>query len=140
MNKNIQPARDREREIMNRAASVMAMTVDPTTDAAGNMIADQAVMMENLDKAIQKVPMFEGVNPEVARQITGGWAMSLHEYKRQHGHYPASDILANAHMALERLMTECASDTHEGTGKAMFESVAQSMRSSDGVMKVAQYA
>ncbi|EPD6087984.1 capsid protein, partial [Escherichia coli] len=96
MNKNIQPARDREREIMNRAASVMAMTVDPTTDAAGNMIADQAVMMENLDKAIQKVPMFEGVNPEVARQITGGWAMSLHEYKRQHGHYPASDILANA--------------------------------------------
>ncbi|HCO0729128.1 TPA: capsid protein, partial [Escherichia coli] len=79
MNKNIQPARDREREIMNRAASVMAMTVDPTTDAAGNMIADQAAMMENLDKAIQKEAMFEGVNPEVARQIAGGWAMSLHE-------------------------------------------------------------
>lgn len=140
MNKTIQPARDRERDIMNRAASVMAMTVDPTTDAAGNMIADNAVMMENLDKAVQKVPMFEGVPPEAARQIAGGWAMSLHEYKRQNGHYPASDVLANAHRALERLMTECASNTHEGSGKAMFESVAESMRTSDGVMKVAQYA
>nr|EKU3690449.1 hypothetical protein [Escherichia coli] len=48
MNKNIEPARKREREIMNRAASVMAMTVDPTTDAAGNMIADNEVMMANL--------------------------------------------------------------------------------------------
>ncbi|EJA1202947.1 capsid protein [Escherichia coli] len=140
MNKNIEPARKREREIMNRAASVMAMTVDPTTDAAGNMIADNEVMMANLEKAIQKEPMFEGVEPEAARQIIGSWAMSIHEYKRQYGHYPASDVLANAHVALERLMMESAKETHEGAGKAMFESVAKDMRTSDGVMKVAQYA
>ncbi|HCB2608083.1 TPA: capsid protein, partial [Escherichia coli] len=114
MNKNIEPARKREREIMNRAASVMAMTVDPTTDAAGNMITDNEVMMANLEKAIQKEPMFEGVGPEAARQIIGSWAMSIHEYKRQHGHYPASDVLANAHVALERLMMESAKETHEG--------------------------
>lgn len=37
---------------MNRAASVMAMTVDPTTDAAGNMIADNEVMMANLEGTV----------------------------------------------------------------------------------------
>lgn len=140
MNKNIQPARKREQDILNRAACVMAMTVDPTSDAAGNMITDQDVMMSNLEQAVGKVPMFEGVNQGAAVQITGSWAMALHEHKRQHGRYPASDVLANAHAALENLMTECAKETHEGTGKAMFESASESMRTSDGVMRVAQFA
>ncbi|MDV1094963.1 capsid protein [Raoultella ornithinolytica] len=140
MNKNIQPARDRESDIMNRAACVMAMTVDPTSDSVGNLIADQSVVMDNLGAAVKKVPMFEGVQPEAAKQIAGGWAMAMHEYKKQHGRYPANDVLANAHTALEKLMLECAKDKHEGTGKAMFESASESMRNSDGVMRLAQFA
>jgi hypothetical protein len=140
VNKDIQPARAREKDILNRAGSVMAMTIDPTSDAAGNLIADQQVMIDNLTAAVQKMPMFEGIPPEAAVQIAGGWAMSMHEYKRQHGRYPANDVLANAHKALENLMLECAQDKHSGSGKAMFESASESMRTSDGVMRIAQYA
>ncbi|EQA6233097.1 capsid protein [Enterobacter hormaechei] len=140
MEKNIQKARDRENSIMSRAASVMAMTIEPTTDGAGNLLADQKTMMEQLTSAVQKVPMFENVNIEAARQIAGGWAMSMHAFKQEHGRYPSADVLANCHSALENLMTECASDKHTGTGKAMFESAAESMRNSDGVMRIAQFA
>ncbi|EPZ6046441.1 capsid protein [Enterobacter hormaechei] len=140
MNKDIQPARKREKEMMSRAASVMAMTIEPITDGAGNLIADEAAMTASLTSAVQKVPMFEGVDPDAALQIAGGWAMAMHQYKQEHGRYPAVDVLANCHVALENLMTECAKDKHSGTGKAMFESAAESMRSSDGVMRIAQFA
>lgn len=140
MDKNIQKAREREKLIMGRAASVMAMTIEPTTDGTGNLLADQKVMMDQLTSAVQKEPMFENVNVDAAVQIAGGWAMAMHEYKQEHGRYPASDVLANCHAALETLMTECASETHTGTGKAMFESAAESMRTSDGVMRIAQFA
>ncbi|WP_260603415.1 capsid protein [Enterobacter hormaechei] len=140
MNKDIQPARKREKEMMSRAASVMAMTIEPISDAAGNLLSDQDAITAGLSAAVLKEPMFESVNPDAALQIAGGWAMAMHAYKQEHGRYPSYDVLANCHVALENLMTECAKETHTGTGKAMFESAAESMRSSDGVMRLAQFA
>nr|QBM91558.1 hypothetical protein NNIBIDOC_00232 [Salmonella sp.] len=85
-------------------------------------------MMENPIKQSRKCLCQEGkIQRSLVRSLVGGLVSAL--YKRQHGHYPASDIPGRTHTWLLNLMTECASDTHEGTGKAMFESVAQSMRS-----------
>ena len=140
MSKDITPARMREQDIMTRASRVMAFTVDAQRNASGAMITDRVEMSRNIGAAAGQDPMFEGVNPEFCRIVGTAWASSMIEYKERHGHYPPADQLANASRALENLMVESAAEKHEGNGKAMFESVAADMRTSDGVMRQAQFA
>lgn len=140
MTKNTKQAEAFRRDIKDRAAAVMDFTVLPTTDQSGGQLTNPAIIHENIISAIQNTPMFEGVDPRASYQIASHWAMALAEYRKSHGSYPSEDLLANAHKSLETLMTESAKEVHSGTGKAMFESVGESMRTSDGVMRVAQYA
>lgn len=149
--KDIKLAREREQDIMIRAGDVMSMTIGAVHDAAGNMHSSNATIRANILEAVGKSqrPMFEAVGDEFAVQVMGAWADSLDRYHQTYGAYPAMDVLANAHKTLENLMTECAPDPdkkHTGEGKAMFEAVTQSisdsqtMRESDGVMRLALYA
>jgi len=140
--KDIQPARLREQEIVSRAGDVMSMTVGAIHDAAGNMLPDHTLIRSNISSAIKQNGgvMFEAVGEEFGVQVMGAWADSIDQYRDKYGAYPAMDVLANAHKSLENLMLECAPNKeHSGEGKAMFESV-QSMRESDGVMRLALYA
>lgn len=140
MSKDIAPARQREQDVMQRASRVMAFTVDAQRNADGSMISDRHDMSVSIGAAVARDPMFEGVNPEFCRLVGTAWASSMIEYKQRNGSYPPADQLANASRALENLMVESAAEKHEGNGKAMFESVAADMRTSDGVMRQAQFA
>lgn len=140
MSKDITPARSRQQDIVNRAARVMAFTVDAQRDASGALIADRGLMADNIANVAGQDAMFEGVDPKFRRLVGTAWASSMIDYKERNGHYPPADQLANAHRALENLMIESAADKHEGSGAAMFESVATDMRTSDGVMRQAQFA
>lgn len=140
MSKDIAPARQREQDVMQRASRVMAFTVDAQRNADGSMISDRHDMSVSIGAAVARDPMFEGVNPEFCRLVGTAWASSMIEYKQRNGSYPPADQLANASRALENLMMESAAEKHEGSGKAMFESVAADMRTSDGVMRQAQFA
>lgn len=125
---------------MNRAARVMAFTVDAQRDSSGAMITDRGLMANNIAEAAGRDPMFEGTPLEFRRLVGTAWASSMIDFKERNGHYPPADQLANASRAFENLMTESAADKHEGSGAAMFESVAADMRTSDGVMRQAQFA
>ncbi|MDT0178206.1 capsid protein [Enterobacter sp. BRE11] len=140
MSKEITPARLREQDIMNRASRVMAFTVDAQRTQDGTLITDRHALSANIGAALKNDPMFEGVEPEFGRVVGTAWASSMIDYHKRHGCYPPADQLANASRALENLLTESASAKHEGSGKAMFESVAADMRTSDGVMRQAQFA
>lgn len=140
MSKDIAYARAREQDIMSRAARVMAFTVDAQRDTTGAPFADRGQMAANIADAAGRDAMFEGT-PDLFRRLVGNaWASSMIDYKERNGHYPPADQLANAQRAFETLMTESAAEKHEGVGAAMFESVAADMRTSDGVMRQAQFA
>lgn len=139
MSKDIAPARARVEEINNRAARVMAFTVDIQRDATGNLITDQDLLARAATDGALKDPMFEGVDRRFVRQVATGWASAMIDYEKRNGCLPPADVLANAHRCTENLMMEAANDKHEGSGSAMFESVAADMRTSDGVMRLAQY-
>jgi hypothetical protein len=144
--KDIKLAREREQDIMSRAGEVMSMTIGAVHDAAGNMLPNNATIRQNIISAIgasSSGAMFEAVGDEFAVQVMGSWAGEIDNYYQRYGVYPAMDLLANAHKSLENLMLECApgaNKTHTGEGKAMFESVTETMRESDGVMRLALYA
>lgn len=139
MSKDIAPARARVEEINNRAARVMAFTVDIQRDANGILISDQNELARAATDCALKDPMFENVDRRFVRQVATGWASAMIDYEKRNGTLPPADVLANAQRCTENLMLEAVADKHEGSGSAMFESVAADMRTSEGVMKLAQY-
>lgn len=139
MSKDITPARARVEEINNRAARVMAFTVDIQRDAKGTLITDQNELARAATECASKDPMFENVDRRFVRQVATGWASAMIDFEKRNGCLPPADVLANAQRCTENLMLEAASDKHEGSGSAMFESVAADMRTSDGIMRLAQY-
>lgn len=139
MSKDIAPARARVEEINNRAARVMAFTVDVQRDANGALITDQNELARAATECALKDPMFEGVDRRFVRQVAAGWTSAMLDFEKRNGCLPPADVLANAQRCTENLMLESVKDKHEGSGSAMFESVAADMRSSDGIMRLAQY-
>lgn len=139
MSKDITHARARVEEINNRAARVMAFTVDIQRDAKGTLITDQNELARAATESASKDPMFENVDRRFVRQVATGWASAMIDFEKRNGCLPPADVLANAQRCTENLMLEAANDKHEGSGSAMFESVAADMRTSDGVMRLAQY-
>ncbi|WP_241576567.1 capsid protein [Rosenbergiella collisarenosi] len=134
---NNKRAIEREEAIKNRAQSVMAMTTD-----AVDLTAPAKQQMEQLQVAVQKNPLFESVGVPFGVTVSGAWTEALCNFKSKHGHYPSPEILANAYHSLETLMTECAQteSSFKGPQKAMLESAAADMRTSEGVMKQAIFA
>lgn len=83
--------------------------------------------------------MFEGVDPRFVKRVASAWTSAMIEHQQRTGDLPSPDLLANAQYCCENLMLEAASDKHEGVGRAMFESAAADMRTSDGVLRLAQF-
>ncbi len=139
MSKDITPARERVADIHHRAARVAAFTVD-IQKKNGVTITDPATLAQaSLDAAL-KDPMFEGVDPRFVKRVSSAWTSAMMQYQKSNGgELPAPDVLANAQYCCENLMLESARDSHEGTGHAMFESVAENMRTSDGILRMAQF-
>lgn len=139
MSKDITPARERVADIHHRAARVAAFTVD-IQKKNGVTITDTAELAQaSLDAAL-KDPMFEGVDQRFVKRVSSAWTSAMMQYQKSNGgELPAPDVLANAQYCCENLMLEAARDSHEGTGHAMFESVAADMRTSDGILRLAQF-
>lgn len=136
---NIKSFREREKDVNVRAAEVLSFAATAQF-RDGVFIEDPEERAGNILLAAKSIPMFEGVNEQFVGAVSSAWADSLAEYSDRNGRYPSSEILANCHRSCERLMMEAAAEKHEGTGKAMFESVQADMRTSDGVMRQAIFA
>lgn len=139
MSKDIAPARARAEDINNRAARVMAFTVDIQRNENGVLITDQNELARLATDRAMSDPMFENVDRRFVRAVAAGWTSAMIEYERRNGCLPPADVLANAQHCTENLMLEAAREKHEGNGRAMFESVASDMSTSDGIMRMAQY-
>jgi len=136
---DIKNFREREIDVNERAAEVLSFTANAQFKD-GVFIEDPQERYDSILEAAKTVPMFDGVQEQFIGQVASAWAESLAEYSDRNGRYPSSEILANCHRSCERLMMEAAAETHQGTGKAMFESVQADMRTSDGVMRQAIFA
>jgi len=139
VSKDIAPARARIEDINNRAARVMAFTVDIQRNGNGTLITDQNELAAIATDCAMKDPMFENVDRRFVRAVAAGWTSAMIDYERRNGCLPPADVLANAQRCTENLMLEAAREKHEGNGRAMFESVASDMSTSDGIMRMAQY-
>lgn len=138
MSKDISPARARMDEINQRAARVAAFTVDIQKKNGVTITDPNELAQASLDAALRD-PMFEGVDPRFVKRVASAWTSAMIEHQQRTGDLPSPDLLANAQYCCENLMLEAASDKHEGVGRAMFESAAADMRTSDGVLRLAQF-
>lgn len=138
MSNDIKPARLRVADITDRAARVAAFTVD-VQKKDGVAITNLSELADAAMQAALKEPMFEGVDPRAVKRISSAWTSAMMEYQKRTGDFPPADLLANAHKCAENLMLESAVEKHTGEGRAMFESVAADMSSSDGVLRLAQF-
>ncbi|HAT3959712.1 TPA: capsid protein [Citrobacter freundii] len=111
-------------------------------DGKGSFIVDSKARTASIVAAGMKMPMFEaaGVSQEFVKRVGTGWGSALESYVKRYGCRPSDEMLANAHMSLENLLTECVKSEHKGEGKAMFEDAAQQMSDSAGVLRLALYA
>jgi hypothetical protein len=144
MTKSIQAMQSRVNMIRKRADEVMGFIERSQfeDEGKGKYIEDKAERTKSIIAAGLKMPMFEtaGVSQEFIKRVGTGWGAALEEYVDRYGCKPSDDMLANAHMALENLITECVKSTHSDEGKAMFEAAGEEMRMSDGVLRVALFA
>lgn len=138
MSKDITPARARVADINERAARVAAFTVD-IQKKNGVAITDPNELAQAAMTAALRDPMFEGVDERFVKRVASAWTSAVMEHQARTGDLPPPDVLANAQYCTEQLMLEAAAEKHEGTGRAMFESVASDMRTSDGVLRLAQF-
>ncbi|MGL5103052.1 MAG: capsid protein [Plesiomonas sp.] len=139
MNQNINPYKERQADVSDRAAQVMSFASHAQFDN-GVFIKDPEQRYHAILESARKIPMFEGVNPKFVGQVASAWADSMAQYCDANNRYPSPEVLANAHQSCERMILESAADKHEGIGKAMFESVAADMSTSEGVMRNALFA
>lgn len=111
-------------------------------DGRGAFIEDKKARTESIVAAGMKMPLFEaaGVSQEFVKRVGTGWGAALDQYVERYGVQPPDEMLANAHMSLENLLTECVKAEHKGEGRAMFEDAAQQMSDSTGVMRLALFA
>lgn len=138
MSKDIQPARARLEDINHRAARVAAFTVDIQKKNGVTITDPNELAQASMDAALRD-PMFENVDPRFVKRVASAWTSAIIEHQERTGDLPSPDLLANAQHCCEKLMLEAAAETHTGAGRAMFESVAADMRTSDGVLRLAQF-
>ncbi|MEG2042916.1 MAG: capsid protein, partial [Hafnia sp.] len=95
-------------------------------DGRGAFIEDKKARTESIVAAGMKMPLFEaaGVSQEFVKRVGTGWGAALDQYVERYGVQPPDEMLANAHMSLENLLTECVKAEHKGEGRAMFEDAA----------------
>ncbi|HAV1601609.1 TPA: capsid protein [Enterobacter hormaechei subsp. xiangfangensis] len=144
MSKNLVAMQTRLNMIRKRADEVLGF-IDRSqfeNEGKGPFIEDKKARTQSIVAAGMKMPMFEaaGVSPEFIKRVGTGWGAALDQYVNRFGCKPSDDMLANAHMALENLLTECVKPTHTGEGAAMFEAAGEEMSKSTGVMRLALFA
>lgn len=144
MSKQLAAMQSRLNKIRHRADEVLGF-IDRAqfeNDGKGPFIQDKKARTESIIAAGMKMSMFEsaGVSQEFIKRVGTGWGAALDEYVNRYGCKPSDEMLANAHQALENLLTECVKPTHSGEGAAMFESAGTEMSKSDGVLRIAMFA
>lgn len=144
MSKQLAAMQSRLNKIRQRADEVLGF-IDRAqfeNDGKGPFIQDKKARTESIIAAGMKMSMFEsaGVSQEFIKRVGTGWGAALDEYVNRYGCKPSDEMLANAHQALENLLTECVKPTHSGEGAAMFESAGSEMSKSDGVLRIAMFA
>lgn len=144
MSKSLKAMESRLNMIRKRADEVLGF-IDRAqfeNDGKGPFIEDKKARTASIVAAGMKMPMFEaaGVSPEFVKRVGTGWGAALEQYVKRFGTPPSDDMLANAHMSLENLLTECVKPEHKGEGAAMFEDAAKQMSESTGVMRLALFA
>lgn len=112
----------------NRAAQMKATLIRPQMDG-DSFISDKAERNNSIKSAIRG-SIFESLGGS-AGLVVGASANALRAYTQQRGHVPSDEVLANAHKAIENLVSFSGSDVRSGTG--IFES-AGSMNNSEGII------
>lgn len=144
MSKSLKAMESRLNLIRKRADEVLGFIERSQfeNEGKGPFIEDKKTRTQSIVSAGLKMPMFEtaGVSPEFVKRVGTGWGSALDQYVNRYGCRPSDEMLANAHMALENLLTECVKPQHKGEGAAMFEDAAEQMHDSTGVMRLALFA
>jgi hypothetical protein len=111
MSKQLAAMQSRLNKIRQRADEVLGF-IDRAqfeNDGKGPFIQDKKARTESIIAAGMKMSMFEsaGVSQEFIKRVGTGWGAALDEYVNRYGCKPSDEMLANAHQALENLLTEC---------------------------------
>lgn len=110
-----------------RAKEMAAAVIEPQFDG-GAIIADNSARKANLEAAVAG-SIFEAAG-KAAPMILGASANAVRSFIHQRGRAPSSEVLANAHMALQNLFEAAAGSERSG---AVFES-ASSMNTTEGII------